>query len=127
MIPHNYEQSTVYAARALKSDLRVRRTPHRLVSMQIRIEVPDDLAAALKRTPGELEYDLRLRALAGLVERGLISSGKAAALAGVGRLEFLDWCGRWQIILHRWSEEDLAADLAYADHEARDLESGARR
>src|SRR5438552_891273 len=45
--------------------------------MLIRIEVPDELAAALRRTPQELEYDLRLRALAGLVERGLVSSGAA--------------------------------------------------
>jgi predicted HTH domain antitoxin len=82
--------------------------------MLIRIEVPDELAAALRRTPQELEYDLRLRALAGLVERGLVSSGRAAELAGVSRREFLDWCGRWQIRLHRWDEQDVEADLAYA-------------
>jgi len=82
--------------------------------MMIRIEVPDELAASLRRTPQELEYDLRLRALAGLVERGLISSGRAAELGGVGRREFLDWCGRWQIRLHHWDEREVATDVAYA-------------
>ncbi len=82
--------------------------------MQIRIDVPDELAAALRRTPEELEYDLRLRALAGLVERGLISSGRAAQLAGIGRREFLDWCGVWQIRLHRWDTRELEDDLRHA-------------
>ena len=62
--------------------------------MDITIEVPDELAEILRRTPEELRYDLKLRALAGLVERGLFSSGRAAELAGISRREFLDWCGR---------------------------------
>ena len=82
--------------------------------MEIRIEVPDDLASTLQRTPEELQYDLRLRALAGLVERGLLSSGRAAELAGVSRREFLDWCGRWHIRIHRWDEAETSADIAYA-------------
>jgi predicted HTH domain antitoxin len=61
-----------------------------------------------------LQYDLRLRALAGLVERGLISSGRAAELAGVSRREFLDWCGRWQVRIHRWDDADTKAELAWA-------------
>ncbi|MEE8409116.1 MAG: UPF0175 family protein [Myxococcota bacterium] len=82
--------------------------------MEIRIEVPDELAAALRRTPEELAHDLRLRALAGLVERGLISSGRAAELAGVSRRELLDWCGRWHITLHHWNDDDLNRDLSFA-------------
>jgi predicted HTH domain antitoxin len=82
--------------------------------MEIRIDVPDDLAATLRRTPEELRYDLRLRALAGLVERGLLSTGRAAELGGVSRREFLDWCGRWHIRIHRWDEAEVDAELAYA-------------
>lgn len=85
--------------------------------MEIRIAVPEELAAALQRTPEELEYDLRLRALAGLVERGLLSTGRAAELAGVSRREFLDWCGRWHIRIHRWDAADLEAELAFAGAE----------
>jgi predicted HTH domain antitoxin len=82
--------------------------------MDITISVPDELAATLRRTPEELAYDLRLRALAGLVERGLLSTGRAAELAGVSRREFLDWCGRWHLRIHRWDDVDVATDLAYA-------------
>ena len=85
--------------------------------MEIRIEVPDELAEILRRTPEELQYDLRLRALAGLVERGLLSSGRAAELAGVSRHEFLDWCGRWRIRIHQWGEADVDIELAYARSE----------
>ena len=82
--------------------------------MEIRIEVPAELATTLRRTPEELQYDLRLRALAGLVERGLLSTGRAAELAGVSRREFLDWCGEWRIRIHRWDEAEVEAELAYA-------------
>jgi len=41
--------------------------------MDITTEVPDELAEILRRTPEELRYDLiRSRALARLVERGLL-------------------------------------------------------
>jgi predicted HTH domain antitoxin len=85
--------------------------------MEIRISVPDELAATLRRTPEEMEYDLRLRALAGLVERSLLSTGRAAELAGVSRREFLDWCGRWHIRVHQWDETEVATDLAFARSE----------
>jgi hypothetical protein len=50
--------------------------------MHITIEVPDDLAETLWRTPEELRDGLRLQDLAGLVERGLLSRGRAAERAG---------------------------------------------
>jgi predicted HTH domain antitoxin len=84
-------------------------------AVEIRIEIPDELAATLRRTPEELQYDLRLRALAGLVERGLLSTGRAADLAGVSRREFLDWCGRWHIRVHRWDAAEVDVELSFAE------------
>ena len=83
--------------------------------MRILIELPDELASSLRRTSDELQYDLKLRALAGLVERGLISSGRAAELAGVSPREFLDWCGRWRIRLHHWSSSEIDEELSLAE------------
>ena len=85
-----------------------------LGSMEIRIDVPDELAETLRRTREELQYDLRLRALAGLVERGLLSTGRAAELGHVSRREFLDWCGRWHIRIHQWDEAEVESELAFA-------------
>ena len=82
--------------------------------MVIRIEFPDDLTTILRSTPEEIGYDLKLRALAGLVERGLISSSRAAQLGGVSRREFLDWCGRWQVRIHCWDDADLDAEISWA-------------
>lgn len=54
------------------------------------------------------------RAVAGPVERGLISSGRAAELVGMSRIEFLDWCGSWEIPLHKYTDQDFDEDLAFA-------------
>ncbi len=35
-------------------------------------------------------------------------------LASVSRREFLDWCGRWHIRVHRWDDRDLDHDLAFS-------------
>jgi predicted HTH domain antitoxin len=48
------------------------------------------------------------------VERGLLSTGRAAELAGVSRREFLDWCGRWHVRIHHWDATEVAHDVAYA-------------
>jgi predicted HTH domain antitoxin len=102
------------AQSAVEQPLGARRQLSRLAHTFQFIDVPDELAAMLRRTPEELQYDLRLRALAGLVERGLISTGRAAELAGVSRREFLDWCGRWHVRVHRWDQRELDTDLAFA-------------
>jgi predicted HTH domain antitoxin len=82
--------------------------------MEVRFIVPDALALELATDTKELSRDLQLRAVAGLVERGLISSGRAAELVGMTRVDFLDWCGSWDIPLHKYTEQDLANDLGFA-------------
>ncbi|HSC86481.1 MAG TPA: UPF0175 family protein [Polyangiaceae bacterium] len=82
--------------------------------MEVRFHLPDELATELARDSQELSRDMQLRAVAGLVERGLISSGRAAELVGTSRAEFLDWCASWDIPLHRYTEQELSEDLAFA-------------
>jgi predicted HTH domain antitoxin len=82
--------------------------------MEVRFNVPDSLAIELAQDSKELSRDMQLRAVAGLVERGLISSGRAAELVGLSRVAFLDWCGSWDIPLHKYTEQDLADDLSFA-------------
>lgn len=82
--------------------------------MEIRFEVPDELAAELAKDSKELSRDMQLRAVAGLVERGLISTGRAAELVGMTRIDFLDWCGSWEIPLHKYRDQDFDEDLAFA-------------
>ena len=82
--------------------------------MEVRFEVPDELAQELGKDSKDLSREMKLRAVAGLVERGLISSGRAAEIVEMTRVEFLDWCGTWEIPLHTYAEQDLRDDLAFA-------------
>ena len=54
------------------------------------IEIPEDLGAALQRSPRELAKDVRLAAAIDWYSRGLISQGRAAEVAGIPRADFID-------------------------------------
>ena len=54
------------------------------------VKFPDDVFAALRKSPGEVEGEGRLAAAIDWYRRGLISQGRAAELAGVARADFLD-------------------------------------
>jgi hypothetical protein len=56
---------------------------------EITISVPDEALLALKVSPDQLGPELCLAAAAKLYELGRLSSGAAAALAGVPRTVFL--------------------------------------
>jgi predicted HTH domain antitoxin len=54
------------------------------------IELPEDLAVTLQRSPRELAKDIRLAAAIDWYSRGLISQGRAAEVAGIPRADFID-------------------------------------
>jgi predicted HTH domain antitoxin len=56
----------------------------------VTIEVPDEAFAALRRSPQELGREMRLAAAMLWYTQGRISHEKAAFLAGVSRLDFID-------------------------------------
>jgi predicted HTH domain antitoxin len=56
--------------------------------------------------------NLRLAAAMKLYELGRISSGAAAELAGIGRVEFLDRLAEFGVNAFQESPEDLASELA---------------
>ena len=51
----------------------------------MQIEVPEEALRELRMTLDELDQEVRLMLAARLCERGLVSTGKAAELAGVPR------------------------------------------
>ncbi len=75
---------------------------------------PDDLPEALGKTPEEFEQELRFLVAAKLYEMGRISSGRAAALAGVGRIEFLNSLGRYRISVFNYPLEELEREIQEA-------------
>lgn len=81
-----------------------------MTTRQIVIDVPEKVLLAQKTDAGSFAGELRMLAAVKLYELGRLSSGRAAELAGMPRVEFLLALGRYKVF-------PLEAEL-------RDLESG---
>ena len=80
----------------------------------IQIDLPDEISLSLKEAPVELEREIRMAAAAKLYELGKLSSGRAAQLANVTRVSFLQALGRYGVAILDLAREDLAEDLKNA-------------
>jgi predicted HTH domain antitoxin len=77
---------------------------------QLRFEAPPELVTVLQDL-GDPDSAAKERALLELYRRSAISSGKAAELLGMDRLEFIRYAGRLGLpFLHRYPE-DLQEEL----------------
>jgi len=80
----------------------------------LKIPYPEDLPKTLGATPEEFERELRFLVAAKLYEMGRISSGRAAELAGMDRVEFLNNLGRYRISVFNYSLEGLEREVREA-------------
>ncbi|MBE9109405.1 UPF0175 family protein [Nodosilinea sp. LEGE 07298] len=80
----------------------------------VQIEVPDEVLISLKETPETISRELSILAAVKLFELGKLSSGRAAQLAQVSRVEFLNLIGRYQVSPFTLSPEELAQDVSNA-------------
>ena len=74
--------------------------------------MPDSFDYGIKLTGFELDHHLRLMAALKMFELGKISSGRAAQLADMSRVDFLDTCGRYRISPFNYSDSDAEQEIA---------------
>ena len=75
------------------------------------VRVSTEVQRMLNRTPEEMERDIRTYAALMLFRQGKLSSGAAAAMAGVPRVMFLDLCADYDIPVSQISAEDLRREM----------------
>ena len=62
-------------------------------------------------TKEEMESHIRLMAALKMFELGKVSSGKAAQLAGMSRVEFLETCDRYRVSVFNYPAEELEREI----------------
>ena len=78
----------------------------------ITLQMPDDVFAALRRSPDEFAREMRLAAAVHWYSRGEISQEKAAEIAGLNRKEFLLALAREKVDVFLVDFDDLKRELA---------------
>lgn len=79
----------------------------------ITIVVPEEIVQALRLPPDTIQAALQQELALALYQRGILSSGKACALAGVKRWEWEGLLGAQKIPRH-YADEDLDQDKCHA-------------
>jgi predicted HTH domain antitoxin len=80
------------------------------MSVQVVVELPEEVFSALRRTPQAFVKEMRLAAAAKWYEVGLLSQSKAAEVAGVSRQEFLASLARFQVSPFQVTPDELSQE-----------------
>ncbi len=78
-----------------------------MATRQITINVPEKILLAAKTDESSFARELRILAAVKLYELGRLSSGRAAELAGMPRVEFLLELGRYKVFPFEAELRDL--------------------
>ena len=81
----------------------------------ISIKYPESLANSLKLSVKDFETEIRTSSMVKLYELGKISSGTAAKVLGLSRIDFLELLSQYKVsILGEFDVDSLNEDIANA-------------
>lgn len=83
----------------------------------LQISYPESLPALANQSKEEFEQEARLALAYKLYEMGRLTSGQAASLGGVSRVQFLLESSRFGVASVIWDTEEIAAEFADLDHD----------
>ncbi len=78
------------------------------------LDIPEEILISLKETTQEFSKDILMLAAVKLFELGKLSSGRAAQLAGMSRISFLQMLTRYKVPIFDLTEEELKQDMLNA-------------
>ncbi|MBI5407993.1 MAG: UPF0175 family protein [Nitrospirae bacterium] len=81
---------------------------------KIVLEIPDEILVSLKETPYEFSKDILMLAAVKLYQMGKLSSGRAAQLAGIPRVSFLQSLAKYGVPVLELTKEELRQDIENA-------------
>lgn len=82
--------------------------------MQILVEVPSSLPDAIQCTPQQFAQEAKLAMAIKLFEMKRLSSGMAASLAGMSRVQFLGELHRYGVAVINLEDDEIAEDITNA-------------
>lgn len=78
---------------------------------ELKIKYPRGFELAVHMTKKEMEQQILLMAALKMFELGKVSSGKAAELAGMSRIDFLETCGRYGVSVFNYPPEEAEQEI----------------
>lgn len=78
---------------------------------ELKIKYPSRFEQAVHMTKDEMEQHIRLMAALKMFELGKVSSGKAAELAGMSRIDFLETCAKYRVSVFNYPPEEVEAEI----------------
>ena len=77
----------------------------------VNVDLPEEAFSALRLSPEEFSREMRLAAAIHWYHQGRLSGSKAAQIAGMTRLEFLDELARLKVDVVVLDESELKREL----------------